>query len=398
MTKENAANASLFFHTNGSVKAPTLFMLGSLPLFWCGRWSWAVTCVFGGLLVALCNAVEDIKATEKQAIRHNIISAHEIYQEIVVIERQLHKAQTAAANPETVAEVEAYARMILETGLAALAKKYGKEVHEKTPKEERNARGLECQAASYVALRMFPNDTAFVAAAVSLLALVAKNERVRERIVQEADEYGFNVPLVCAQRALQRAQDDPTPNQKSEQQSAELQRKNCLLLGALADGDATIASLIVQEGGIEIIMNAAQWYRYHEEVANWALWAIFILCYEYPPTKVVVVEQNGVALILQSMRNNPVKDVFRHGIAILFDLMREPTHANDKAAPQEKVSSVPKLDIWKIRQSALASGLHEIIVRAMCENKDAVDIFMMSQEILVGTNYLGPIPKFERKT
>jgi hypothetical protein len=86
------------------------------------------------------------------------------------------------------------------------------------------------------------------------------------------------------------------------------------------------------------------------------------------------------------MRNCPDSiDVARHGIAILFDLMRQ----DNDALVSKKADG---LDVWKIRNQALAAGLHPVLARAVQQFGDqAMDIKMMGGEILTGTNFQGDI-------
>ena len=123
-----------------------------------------------------------------------------------------------------------------------------------------------------------------------MLALTAKTEEVRERTQLQADCYGLDIPIQSLQTALLLAQD--VTDAKEEQAAAELQRIGCLLLGALADKNAPMARLVVQEGGLDLILASSSWFRHHEGVSNWALWAIFQLCYEHPLNKLELV-RNG---------------------------------------------------------------------------------------------------------
>lgn len=75
---------------------------------------------------------------------------------------------------------------------------------------------------------------------------------------------------------MKRAKACPNPTEEQERISAELQRKGCLYLGALADGDQDIARKIVDEDGMIGLIDMLDWYRFHSDVVNWTLWAIFI--------------------------------------------------------------------------------------------------------------------------
>jgi hypothetical protein len=424
-----------------------ILLLSIPPLAWTGRWMWVCTALLAGLLSALSSAMNEIKEEDKQEIRYNVMDAEDVLVEL----QQQQQQHQAGRNGESSTAAQ---RLVLLAGLGVLAKKYGRlssliqKSEKKAANEEKNnsnnnerkahvllqtrivrlrEMALVCQQASYLGLDTLPNDDAVVAASLSLLALVAHQDVVRERHMQEANHYGLNRPIQCMRDALERAkqqdaeQDDtddgkaqPQPatttssNRNStttavevgvgavsrEQQAAELQRKGCLLLGAVADGDKSMARLVAQEGGIEAIVQAADWYRYHAEVANWALWAIFTLSCEDAPIQTIVVKSDGVPVVIRALKHSvrETVDVARHGIAILFDLMREPQTGtgSDTDATQQ-----PRLDVWKIRNAALTAGIHQAIVAAMEEYPYAVDIIMMGQAILAGTDYKGDVPQYQ---
>ena len=378
---------------------------------WTGRWVWAATAVVACLLAALCNAMDEIQQEDKQEIRYSIMEAEDVLLELLQWEQEIFSNAEASLSEGKVAVLK---------GLEALAKKYGRQsskLKSAAPSEEASSASftnrqqrlqissrlqelaLVGQQAAYVGFRCFPVSDTIVAASLSLAALVAKQDAVRERHMQEADKYGLDLPIRCMRNALDRAKDTTqsssfeTPTSSSslsaEQQSAELQRKGCRLLGALADGDASMARLVTEEGGIEVMLQAVDWYRFHSDVANWALWATFILSSEDVHNKAVVVECNGVPIVIRALRNcGDTLEVVRHGFAVLFDLMREHNDSGDD-------KSTPRLDVWRIRNSALNEGVHEVVVRCMDEFSGTMDVVMMGQGILVGTDYKGEIPKYQ---
>jgi hypothetical protein len=242
---------------------------------------------------------------------------------------------------------------------------------------------LLCQVAAYIVFRLHPDFDDTVAAALSLLALVAKDDKVRERHINEADAYGLNIPIDAMRRSLKRAKsDDEPPDEKTEQQSAELQRKGCLLLGALADGDKDMATQIVDEQGLEVVLDAVKWFRYHEDVANWSLWATFSLCYDHPVNKHKLLCMGGIQTILQTLTNIPDSlEVARHGNAVLFDMLRD-------------VPGQPNPELPEIRKAAISAGLHSAVMAAMEEFDESTEINMMGQEMMAATGYLGDLPQY----
>jgi hypothetical protein len=52
-----------------------------------------------------------------------------------------------------------------------------------------------------------------------------------------------------------------------------------LFLGGFAEhpeGSAKVNEI----GGLDVVVDAMDWYRFHEGVCKWALWAGFHLCYD----------------------------------------------------------------------------------------------------------------------
>jgi len=238
---------------------------------------------------------------------------------------------------------------------------------------------LLCQEAAYIVLRLHSCNDAAVSSALSLLALVAGDKEVRRRNYEEADRFGLDVPVLVLRDALTRAKESEEPHDDEERISAELQRKGCLLLGAISNEDQDIATKVVDEDGLVAILDAVDWYRYHEEVANWALWAIFVLCYDHLGNKGELIKLGGIQKICRVMKDIPKSlEVARHGIAILFDMMREVPGSLQ--------------DVSKIRMIALNAGMHEVVKKSMDEFPESTEVMMMGQQMLVATGYKGEVP------
>uniref|UniRef100_A0A7S3Q7G3 Uncharacterized protein n=2 Tax=Chaetoceros debilis TaxID=122233 RepID=A0A7S3Q7G3_9STRA len=161
------------------------------------------------------------------------------------------------------------------------------------------------------------NMDAIYSAAIALLALTAKNPSVQHRSISNPDVYGIQIVIDIMVHSLKRAKADANSNSndnsnnnnnknrsgekknyervEKESIAAELQRKACLYLGAISDGNSAMAHAIgvgsesgskkSSMGGLEAILQSMLWFRYHGEVINWALWALFILCYDESGTE-----------------------------------------------------------------------------------------------------------------
>lgn len=429
-----------------------ILLLTMIPLLGMGQWKWAITTGLACLVSALCNAMDEIDDTEKKEIRYNVMEAEDVLAELfeyaghedrglifvtglASLAQKYSRQSTLVAATTTRPGERDLTIPSLTSSLSCnngvtrsspypISKRNSSRIRwDVTTHEECNPAqirlqqmALLCQEAAYLGLVVGPDQDQLVASSLSLLALVAGQENVRYRHLHEADKYGLNIPIQCMKQALERAKDRPEADHETEvnddtpidnskngvsqgknlfsaspaltaaQQSAELQRKGCLLLGALADGDSEMARLVAQEGGIEMVLQAISWYRYHADVANWGLWAIFILAYEYTPNKALIIGAGGVAVVTQALRlcGCETIEVARHGIAILFDLLRE-----------QDPDDVPRLDTWKVRNAALAAGIHSPMLVAMNTYARAMDIIMMGQAILAGTDYKGEVPQYD---
>ena len=324
------------------------------------------------MIIAVQIAMSQIKDEEKQAIRYNILEPDDIIAELEELEeeKQSNKEMTDSDKTKCL------------TCLSSLARK-----HQRMKKEGDKTFPLLCQQAAYLTLRLLPKDSEAVGSCIALLALVAKDEEVRKRNKYQADVYGLDRPIRALRGVLELAKKEE--DEEKEGELAETLRKGCLFFGALSDNDKelNLATTIVQEEGLELILDIANWFRFHEEVANWSMWAIFILCYDCIQNKVELIRLAGVTTVCSLLANNPTSlEVTRHGIAILYDLLRE---GNTEAGKKYNY------DPWAVRTQALAAGLHNTVVKAMNEFSASMDIMMMGQEMLLGTGYRGDIPQFQ---
>lgn len=374
--KGKKTNAPLFISNQGQMTLATFFLLMGLPLLIGGNWYLGISCAFIAFGIALCNAMNQIAEEDKLNIQYNNMEAADISDELKELEKTFRDKNNYEKSKSQVAKI----RLRILTALEVLAKKFSTL---RTRKGKYHPHEMECccQEAAYTAFRLFPDDDELIASALSLHALVAKDSEVRQRHLHEADIYGLNVPIRAMRQAMARAKALDNPPEAIEHRSADLQRKACLLLGALADEDSDMATRIVDEEGLDAIFEVLRWYRYHEEVAIWALWATFILCYDHIGNKTELFKLGGIHLICQVRLNIPHSlDVARHGIATLFDLLRE-------------IPESPS-DIAQIRKIAMNAGLHGAVRSAMDEFPESMEIMMMSQEMLVATGFKGKIPQY----
>ena len=354
-----------------------LLFLG-FPLLLSGQFLW------GGLFVLLAlarRASEFTTASDKLQTHFDSLSPEEVIAELnqlagasidCNVAKRSKSRDTYIANEEI--RIKYYVK-----GLSVLGRKYD----ESNRKEELS---LPYQQLGFTLIRLHPQNDQILAGSVSLLTLVAKDAKVRERFMYQDDDYGLDRPIAVLKKVLERAKEEE--DETKEAVLAEILRKGCLFLGAIcSDGENLgLPSTIVSEGGLALILEAANWFRLHEDLSNWALWAIFTLCYDNLRIKAELIRSQGIQVTCTVMENNPTSlGVNRHGIALLFDLLRGNHGENDCL-----------WDACEVRKIALASRLHELIHAAMNEFSDSIEVMMMGKEILIGTDYRGNIPEYKK--
>jgi hypothetical protein len=258
----------LFIRHDGTWTTAMFLLVACLPLGLAVSASWAVTALIGAMILATCNAVQEITDEDKLEIRYNILHPDHIVQEMVDCEASVRKEKQDNQDKGSTLQLSK-ARLVVETGMTALVKQYTKRQRQKqlspdADGEPNHHLALLCQEAAYIALRLFTNDTAIVASALSLLSLVAKTVEVRDRHCSDSN-YTIELPIRSMRESLRQAQtvqssSSNTIDEAAEQQVAELQRKGCLLLGALSDGNEQLARQIVQNGGMEAAIDAMNWF------------------------------------------------------------------------------------------------------------------------------------------
>ena len=371
---------SLFNKKNGGLTVGSVLIFVGFPLLLSGQFVW------GGLSILLAmtiSAAEYINESDKLEIRFNVLTPEDVLAELeqrseIDGDNQSTKKEEKKSHKIPIDDEETRIKYYVE-GLSALARKYSKS-------DRKQDLSLPYQQLAFTTIRLYPENDKVVAGSISLLALIAKDPRVRKRFKYQAEDYGLDQPIVVLKKALERAKTEE--DETKEELLAEILRKGCLFIGAVCnDGeDLGLSSIIVAEGGLELIIDAANWFRLHEDVSNWALWAIFTLSYDQISIKTQLIRLQGIEAICRLMENNPTSlEVNRHGIAILFDLLRE----------YQGVDGL-SWDPWEIRKIALASGLHNRALSAMNEFSDSMDMMMMGQEMLIGTGFRGDIPKYQQ--
>jgi hypothetical protein len=357
----SSSPSDLLINADGNITATSFWLLLALPLFYSGKWGWACLSLFLAFGFSVCQAMDSLAKEDRSDIRFNVIHAHD-----VVVEMKEH-----IDDP-----------IILQSALQALARKVNKQNKNKSQDYDESELELYSLQAAQIVLNQSPDSDMLIASVLSLLALIAKNPIVRQQMLRNDC---LRSALEAMRDSLARAQeqDDSTPSQV-QQLSAELVRKGCLWLGALADDSETLATHVVTLGGLEVILQCLDWYRYHEDVNNWGLWALFQLCFGNSHNQSALVQSGGLRIICQSLKCNAADsmEVCRHGIAVLFDTLR---HENEDDL----------LKIAQLRRLAVTAGLHQAVQHCMELHSDSMEVIGMGTELLLSTGFQGDIPTYQ---
>jgi hypothetical protein len=350
--------------------------VASLAMAWAGKlWMAGMLAVVAGLFWASSHLLQPLSVAERKAIEYNIWSAEDCYAELQ--QQPPHRLFDDVSQLALLAALSKKYTNIRNRSMVAVGAADGENKPEALLSGRREEVALISHNAAHEIIRKKMSekndeeqdqdqdqqqqllDDQVVDAAIALLALVATESPVRRSY--GADDDGrrrlANI-LSVLQQALLRAK-RYRDNGAQEQQAAELQRKGCLLLGALAnrnhnttnaavDEPVSLGQRIVAQGGIKCIVDALAWFRCHEHVANWALWAIFTLLYDQEDgddndtttsdqsvsvsssstnrTTNTAIQQllnaNGGPAILAALEEcGHDVDVARHGMAIIFHLV-----------------------------------------------------------------------------
>jgi hypothetical protein len=346
--------------------------VASLAMAWAGKlWMAGMLAVVAGLFWASGHLLTPLSVAERKAIEYNIWSAEDCYAELQQQQPPQHRLLDDASQLALLAALSKKYTNSRNRSIVAVGTADGENRPDALLSARREEVAMICHNAAQEIIRMKIKekndeqqdqeqqlqDDQVLDAAIALLALVATESPVRRSY--GADDDGrrrlANV-LSVLQQALLRAK-LYRDNGAQEQQAAELQRKGCLLLGALANLNhnkpnadnepLSLGQLIVTLGGIQCIVDALAWFRCHEHVAIWALWAIFTLLYDQEDgdddattseqsvsmssastnrTTNTAIQQllnaNGGPAILAALEQcGHDVDVARHGMAIVFHLV-----------------------------------------------------------------------------
>ncbi|GFH54800.1 hypothetical protein CTEN210_11276 [Chaetoceros tenuissimus] len=433
----------IFVSSNGNFTLPFVLLLLGIPLIAIGKqrcidsqdlscslflvnlqspfqWTLGVLCLLLSFICIILDSVSnssDGKRISDEEVETELLSSHYHQDEILdliqkniteavqlLLRNEQGKTDNTSVYQKQVESIERKAVVYLNSLAFKVSKQQQIQKMNKEPVD--SELNLLCQEAAYKTLVAFDTHDKIVSSSISLLALVAKDEKVQERTLYQADRYGLDVPIKAMRDALARSKLVKEPKEENEFVEAELQRKACLLLGALADGaaesqDLSIVTKITEEDGLEAIIDAIDWYRLHAEVCNWGLWALFTLCFGHRGNKKLFVRMQGIQKSCEAITNiindyrqakqeKDIKlkestlsaiDVARHGVALLFDVLRYD-------------ESDPDLDIEYIRSMSLNGGLHKMLISMMNAFSENKEIMMMAQQMLIATGYCGNIPEF----
>jgi hypothetical protein len=391
-------NQNLFVNKDGNITFSSFWILLGFPLLYSGHGWMALISIIIGMIMATCHAMNEMEEQDKLTIRFNIYDAYDIIQEM-----------KDCSKDDSIIILEAAIKSLV-TKLSSTKKRSFRSDGEMYQPHELE---MACQEAAYIAIQndCGSKDDSIISAAISLLALVAKDTAVRERYnttmptrntasasssketiphcQQSEQQFHVRIPLNVIESSLWHIQNNDTTSENDEILAAEVQRKAFLWIGALADQSPNLSSILVDEGGMDCILKSIDWFRHHCEVNNWGLWAIFNLCFGHKGNQAELVRKGGLSSICRAVRLNCDEslDVCRHGLAILFEILRQAPSQDHDALSISKVS--------EIRKVAIAAGLHDAVHAAMVAYPESMEVMGMGTEILASTGFNGEIPSYQ---
>jgi len=160
---------------------------------------------------------------------------------------------------------------------------------------------------------------------------------------------------------------ETTLDSKGAMEYMNAQKRGCMLLGQLADGSLKLQTSIVDEGGIEFIIDSMKWYRKHSHIQQWGIWALLQLTFEHPANNGYLLRKGGIEIILDAMKNhNTAADIHGQGLGLIL------------CALQRKDDS----DVPLIFRVAWSSGLKQVAERCLLRFQDNEHIVNASNQIL----------------
>ena len=151
--------------------------------------------------------------------------------------------------------------------------------------------------------------------------------------------------------------------------SPTLRGRRASLSAPLVDNHVSLQTHAVNEGAVEVIMSAMEWFPQHGPLQQWACFALFNLSFNHTPNKLYLVKQGALGAVLEAMRAHPALELNRHGVGVLFNVLR----------------SEKDVDTFAMRQVALNAGLVEVLQAASMRFRDEPILSQMASQILADT-------------
>jgi hypothetical protein len=191
-------------------------------------------------------------------------------------------------------------------------------------------------------------------------------------------------PVVLAMRtvlSLDQAGAD-TPDEKRSRRCAEVQRLGALILGAVCDERNELKTAVVDEGFAAALLEAMDWFRHHEPLAQWALWALFNATFNHTSNKVDLVRKGALKTVVTAMDAHPNSaGVQRQAVALLFSCLMQGSTAGADGSSGVVVADVPRM-----REVASSQGMNEAVEAACKAHPKDKSIQGMGQQILAASS------------
>jgi len=196
--------------------------------------------------------------------------------------------------------------------------------------------------------------------------------------------------LVTGVRAsLQRDRDRNAKGEEEGQEDGDdagaaaalVQKRACVFFGALCDEDSDVAGEMVDEGCMDAILDAMEWFELHAEIQQWACLALFSMVFAHPGNKLYLFRRGGLKHVVAAIaKHTESMEVQRQAIATMYAMLQishKPGHA---------------MDVNGIRASAFELGLLPAIEASVERWPQNKEIVTMGTHILEAATVFGYKP------
>mmetsp|Transcript_38683 Transcript_38683/g.65870 ORF Transcript_38683/g.65870 Transcript_38683/m.65870 type:complete len:412 (+) Transcript_38683:120-1355(+) len=176
--------------------------------------------------------------------------------------------------------------------------------------------------------------------------------------------------------------DTSGPDETRGRRCAEVHRLGALIFGALCDNCHDLQTVAVDEGLTTALLAGMDWFRHHEPLAQWALWALFNVTFNHASNKVDLVRRGGLKTVVTTMSaHSKSVSVQRQAVAVLFSCLMNEKTLGDSGSDCGSNGDV-KAEVAGMREVAYSQGMNEAVAAARMSHPNDKPIQAMGRQIL----------------